>query len=347
MDDILICFFVLLIKNKTYIKIGGLMKKILLFIFLLLLNSCNFKSNEVSNIIASSYIVIEQSTNKILEGYNYNDSRSVASISKIMTAILVIENIELDQKVKVPREIKKAYGSSIYLKENEEITIEKLLYGLMLRSGNDAAVTLAISVSKTIENFVDLMNKKADELNLKNTYFSNPHGLDEEDNGNISTAHDMAMLYSYCLKNKTFAKITSSKSYETYINKNKLIRTYPYCTGGKTGFTKKAKRTLVTSASKDDINLIVVTLNCGNDFSLHKDLYESYFSKYKSIKVINEGENSFNNICFYCKQDYYFLSDKDNVKLFYKLHINYDIVEIFLLDENNNQIDYMKINILA
>lgn len=324
------------------------MKKIFLFFILLLINltSCdNIKVLETSNVTASSYIVIEQSTNKILEGHDYHFSRSVASISKIMTAIVIIENIDINTIVKVPNNINKVYGSSVYLKENEEISIEKLLYGLMLRSGNDAAITLALSISNSVEEFVLLMNKKADELNLKNTYFSNPHGLDEEDNGNISTAHDMAMLYSYCLKNKTFAKITSSKSYETYINKNKLIRTYPYCTGGKTGFTKKAKRTLVTSASKDDINLIVVTLNCGNDFSLHKDLYESYFSKYKSIKVINEGENSFNNVCFYCKQDYYFLSDKDNVKLFYKLHINYDIVEIFLLDENNNQIDYMKINI--
>lgn len=326
------------------------MKKIFLFFILLLINltSCdNIKVLETSNVIASSYIVIEQSTNKILEGHDYHFSRSVASISKIMTAIVIIENIDINTIVKVPNNINKVYGSSVYLKENEEISIEKLLYGLMLRSGNDAAITLALSISNSVEEFVLLMNKKADELNLKNTYFSNPHGLDEEDNGNISTAHDMAMLYSYCLKNKTFAKITSSKSYGTYINKNKLIRTYPYCTGGKTGFTKKAKRTLVTSASKDDINLIVVTLNCGNDFSLHKDLYESYFSKYKSIKVINKGENSFNNVCFYCKQDYYFLSDKDNVKLFYKLHTNYDIVEIFLLDENNNQIDYMKINILA
>ena len=211
------------------------MKKILLFIFLLLLNSCSFNNKEVSNVVASSYIVIEQSTNKILEGYNYNESRSVASISKIMTAIITIENIDLDTKVKVPSEIKKAYGSSIYLKENEEITIEKLLYGLMLRSGNDAAITLAISVSKTIEDFVDLMNEKAYELNLKNTIFSNPHGLDEEDNGNISSAYDMAVLYSYCMKNETFVKITGSQSYGTYINKNKLVRTYPYCTGGKTG----------------------------------------------------------------------------------------------------------------
>ena len=324
------------------------MKKLLLFFILLLLSltSCgNIKVLETSNVIASSYIVIEQSTNKILEGNDYHFSRSVASISKIMTAIVAIENIDINTIVKVPNNINKVYGSSVYLKENEEISIEKLLYGLMLRSGNDAAITLALSVSNSVEEFVSLMNKKADELNLKNTYFSNPHGLDEQDNGNISTAHDMAMLYSYCLKNKTFAKITSSKSYGTYINKNKLVRTYPYCTGGKTGFTKKAKRTLISSASKDDINLIIVTLNCGNDFQTHKDIYDHYFNNYKAIKVLNKGENSFNNVLFYSEKNYYMLCNNNEVSLQYKLHINYDIVEIYLLDKEGKTIDYLKINI--
>ena len=148
------------------------MKKLLLFFILLLLSltSCNnVKTLETSSVFASSYIVIEQSTNKILEGYNYNESRSVASISKIMTAIVTIENIDINTIVKVPNNINKVYGSSIYLKENEDISIEKLLYGLMLRSGNDAAITLAMSISNSVEEFVLLMNKKAEELNLKNT----------------------------------------------------------------------------------------------------------------------------------------------------------------------------------
>lgn len=324
------------------------MKKLLLFFILLLLSltSCNnVKTLETSSVLASSYIVMEQSTNKILEGYNYNESRSVASISKIMTAIVTIENIDINTIVKVPNNINKVYGSSIYLKENEEISIEKLLYGLMLRSGNDAAITLAMSISNSVEEFVLLMNKKAEELNLKNTYFSNPHGLDEEDNGNISSAYDMALLYSYCMKNKTFAKITSSQSYGTYINKNKLIRTYPYCTGGKTGFTKKAKRTLISSASKDDINLIVVTLNCGNDFQSHKDIYEHYFNNYKAIRVLNKGENSFNNVSFYSDDNYYVLCNNNEVSLQYRLHINYDVIEIYLLDNKGKTIDYLKIDI--
>ena len=211
------------------------MKKLmLLFIFLLSLTSCN-KESQVSNVSATSYIVIEQSTNKILEGNNYDAQRSVASISKIMTAIVIIENISLDKIVVVPEEINKVYGSFVYLKVNEEVSIEKLLYALLLRSGNDAAVTLALSICKTIDEFVVLMNKKAEYLNLKDTYFNNPHGLDEEDGGNISTAYDMAILYSYCMDNETFAKIVSTKTYKTYNNKNRLLKNYDYCTGGKTG----------------------------------------------------------------------------------------------------------------
>ena len=209
------------------------MKKIIMFIVsLFLLTSCNIKQVSIN---AISYVIIEQSTNKIIEGNNYDVQRSVASISKIMTAILVIENIELDKIVKVPKQINDVDGSSIYLKENEEITIEKLLYGLLLRSGNDAAITLALSVSNTISGFVRLMNEKANILNMNNTIFNNPSGLDELDGGNISTSYDMAILYSYCLDNPTFSKIVSSKSYGTYINKNKLLNNYQYCTGGKTG----------------------------------------------------------------------------------------------------------------
>ena len=322
------------------------MKFIFLFLLCLFsLTSCNVKTNEVS-VSATSYIVIEQSTNKILQGNNYDVSRSVASISKIMTAIVVIENTDVNKVVKVPSEINKVYGSSVYLKVDQEITILDLLYGLMLRSGNDAAITLAISVSKSVDSFVNLMNKKADELGLKGTYFNNPHGLDEQDDGNISTAYDMAILYSYCLKNELFAKITQTTQYKTYINKNRLVRTYSYCTGGKTGFTKKAKRTLVTSASKDNINLIVVTLNCGSDFKSHQDIYESYFNTHKSIKILNKGENSFNNVVFNCKHDYFFLTNLDEVNLHYYINYKSNCIEVTLLDKNKRVVDYIKVNII-
>ena len=319
-------------------------KLILLFIFLLSLTSCN-KESQVSNVSATSYIVIEQSTNKILEGNNYDTQRSVASISKIMTAIVAIENIDINKIVKVPSEINKVYGSSIYLKVDQQITIKDLLYGLLLRSGNDAAITLAISVCKSVDEFVCLMNDKAIELKLSNTYFSNPHGLDEMDSGNISTAYDMALIYSYCMKNEIFKSIVSSKTYGTFVNKNRLVRSYDYCTGGKTGFTKKAKRTLVTSASKDNMNLIIVTLNCGNDFNIHKNIYEHYFNNYTSIKVLNKGENSFDNISFTCKQDYFFLTNLNNVDLYYFVNLKEKYVEITLFDNNHRVVDYIKVSI--
>lgn len=261
------------------------MKKFLFLIFILLFSSCHQEVKQTS-IVASSYIVIEQSTNKILQGANYDTQRSVASISKIMSAIIAIENNDLEKIVVVPSEINEVYGSSMYLKVNQEISIKDLLYGLLLRSGNDAAITLAIATTGNVASFVDLMNEKAEKLNLKNTLFSNPHGLDKDGIGNISTSYDMAIIYSYCMDNEVFKEITSSKTYSNYVNKNKLVRNYQYCTGGKTGFTDKAKRTLVTSASKDGINLIIVTLNCGNDFETHKNLYEYYFNNYQSIKNV-------------------------------------------------------------
>ena len=149
------------------------MKKVLLWVILLLsLVNCNYKNDiETTAIQASSYIVIEQSTNKILQGSNYDTQRSVASISKIMTAIIVVENVDIYQYTIVPNEIIKVEGSSMYLKVNDKIKIKDLLYGLLLRSGNDAAITLALTICDTIDEFVCLMNKKAEKLNMKNSFF--------------------------------------------------------------------------------------------------------------------------------------------------------------------------------
>ena len=318
------------------------MKKFLFLIYIFLFSGCNYEVKQTS-IVASSYIVIEQSTNKILQGANYDIQRSVASISKIMSAIIAIENNDLEKIVIVPSEINEVYGSSMYLKVNQEISIKDLLYGLLLRSGNDAAITLAIATSGSVASFVDLMNEKAEKLNLKNTLFSNPHGLDKDGIGNISTSYDMAIIYSYCMDNEVFKEITSSKTYSNYVNKNKLVRNYQYCTGGKTGFTDKAKRTLVTSASKDGINLIIVTLNCGNDFETHKNLYEYYFNNYQSIKILNKGENIFDGRKINLNKDYYFISDEKELSLFYQINYNKHMIYITLLDKNKRVVDYAEI----
>ena len=168
----------------------------------------------------------------------------------------------------------------------------------MLRSGNDAALAIASHVGGSKENFVFLMNEMAEDIGMKNSIFVNPSGL-EEANGdaNYSTVYDMALLTRYAMKNQDYKRIVGTKeiivksSLKTYkwFNKNKLLSSYKYCTGGKTGYTDKAKRTLVTTASNDELNLIVVTFNDGNDFNDHKELYEKYFNDYERIKVLDKS----------------------------------------------------------
>ena len=219
-----------------------------------------------------SYIVYDSLNQYVVEGRNIDYLQSVASISKIMTAIVVIENSRLDKKITVDETINKAYGSCVYIHIKDRITIQDLLYGLMLRSGNDCALMLAKSVGGSVERFVEMMNEKARDIGMKQTHFSNPSGLDEEDEGNLSTVKEMAILYRYCCQNPLFNQIVKTKEYKRldgkgyWHNKNRLLKEYPYCVGGKTGYTKKAKRTLITRAIKKQVDLIIVTFNCGNDF---------------------------------------------------------------------------------
>ena len=267
------------------------MKKILLLIFLMF--PISIFAIETS---ARSAILMDMDSNKILYEKNINEQRSVASISKIMTAVVAIESGKLDDKVTIGREINTSYGSGIYIKEGEVLTLRDLLYGLMLRSGNDAAIAIATYVGGNSTNFVKLMNDKAKKIGMNNTVFNNPSGLDQE-KGNYSTAHDMAILASYAMKNNEYKKITSTKKYVlktnknvySWINKNKLLSLYKYTTGGKTGFTEIAKRTLVSTASRDNMNLVVVTLNDGNDWQDHQNLFEYGFNNYTNLKILNKG----------------------------------------------------------
>ena len=259
------------------------MKKFLLFLIILI--PINIKALDVNT---NKYILMDMDTNRIIIGENINEVKSVASISKIMTAILAIESGKMDDKVTVGDEILAAYGSGIYIKQGEVLTLKDLVYGLMLRSGNDASYAIAKYVGGSVENFVKKMNEKAIEIGMKNTTFNNPNGLDEE-KGNYSTAYDMAILTSYAMKNNEYKKITKTKKYVlktnmnvySWTNKNKLLKLYKYATGGKTGYTKIAKRTLVTTASKNNINLVVVTLNDGDDWNDHIELFDYGFNTYK------------------------------------------------------------------
>ena len=269
------------------------MKKLIIFLLILIpFNVKAFGSN------AKSAILMDMDSGRILYGKDINYTQSVASISKIMTAISVIEKVDINKEITVGDEVLKSYGSGIYVKKGEKLKIKDLLYGLMMRSGNDAALVLAHNTSGSVLKFVDLMNKNALKIGMKNTTFKNPSGLDQEDGGNISSAYDMALLMSYAMKNKDFRKIVSRKSYTLktnmnvykWTNKHKLLYSYKYMTGGKTGFTKIAKRTLVSTASKNGLNLVVVTINDGSDFKDHVSLFDEAFDKYNNYILLKKGE---------------------------------------------------------
>ena len=289
------------------------MKKIIIMIVLLVLPI------KVYGISASSYIVMDMDSKRVLEGRNIEKVSLIASTTKILTAITAIEYGNLEDVVKVNDAILKSYGSGIYIQVGEELTLDDLLYGLMLRSGNDAALAIASHIGGSEENFVFMMNEMAKKIGMSNSSFINPSGLEENDGkANLSTVYDMALLTEYAMDNEDYRRIVGTEdivvksSYKTYKwhNKNKLLNMYKYCTGGKTGYTKKANRTLVTTASNDNMNLIVVTFNDGNDFNDHKNLYEKYFNNYNRVKILDMNDDYGKNI--YLKNDFYLVKkDKD------------------------------------
>lgn len=271
--------------------------------------------------LGDAAILMEEDTKRVLVSKNMNKKKLIASTTKIMTAVLAIESGKMNKTVEVTDKVLEAYGSNIYLSIGEKMKLEDMVYGLMMQSGNDAALMIADYLGGE-DAFVKKMNKKAKQIGMKNTTFSNPHGLDEK-NENYSTAYDMALLMRYANSYPLFRKITGCKKHtvktdeKTYSwsNKNKLLYTYKYATGGKTGFTKKARRTLVTSASKNDLNLIVVTLNDGNDFKNHKELYEYGFNNYSMEKVFDKDKINLSNKNIYALDDYFYPITKDEKDL--------------------------------
>ena len=314
------------------------MKKLIFLLFLLL-------PIKVLAISAQSSIVMDLDTRRILYENNINEKHLIASISKIMTAIVTIEMADLDKVVEVQDEVLEATGSAIYIEMGEKLTIRDLLYGLMLRSGNDAAMVIAKNVAGSMEAFTMLMNEMASKIGMQNTYFYNAHGLEESDgNGNISTAYDMALLTKYAMQNAEFRKIFGTKNYQVKTNmksyswtsKNKLIHNYNFITGGKTGYTQKAKRTLVTTASSNNINLVIVTLNDPNDFNDHISLYKDIFRKYEAVKVLDKDNIKIKNETQYVDDILYTLEDiyvpvtkeeKNKLRIEYKLYNNKQYVD--------------------
>ncbi len=240
---------------------------------------------------AKAAILMHADSGRVLYEKNADERMLIASTTKIMTAIVVLEHCELDDLVEVDSRSAGIEGSSMYLKAGESYTVEDLLYGLLLVSGNDAASALALHVADSMEEFAELMNAKAAELGMTESSFKNAHGLDEE--GHYSTARDMAKLAAYCMGNEDFARIAGTVSHtvgeQTLVNHNRLLREYDGCLGLKTGYTMAAGRTLVTCAERDGARYVCVTLNDPDDWDDHKALYDWAFANYSFAEVIPAG----------------------------------------------------------
>lgn len=241
---------------------------------------------------AASAILVDGESGRVLFEQNAHEERSIASITKLMTALVAAENAgSLEEEVTIRPEWAGIEGSSIYLRAGETLTLETLLYGLLLHSGNDAAMAVAGHCAGDVESFVALMNARAEELGMEHTHFTNPSGLSED--GHYSTAYDMALLARECARNEIVAKIVATRSItlgtRTFTNHNKLLWRYEGCTGMKTGYTEQAGRTLVSSAQRDGQTLIAVTLCAPNDWADHAALFDYGFAAFPRQVLCTAG----------------------------------------------------------
>ena len=241
---------------------------------------------------AQKAYVMDAVSGRVLYEKNPSDRSLIASTTKIMTALIICEQCNVLDRMRIPREAVGIEGSSMYLQEGEILTLQELLYGLMLSSGNDAAVALAIYCGGTVEGFAELMNDKARNLGLRDTHFENPNGLDSP--GHYSTARDLAVLSAYAMENPIFYKTVSAKSLKIgqrcLTNHNKLLWRVEGADGIKTGYTKAAGRILVSSATRNGRRIIAVTIDDPDDWEDHTELLEEGFSRYQVQKIIRKGD---------------------------------------------------------
>lgn len=280
--------FDFLFKNKI-LKI--------IIIFLIIFNF--FMSDKTQLSLAednSSEIVMEVSSKRVLSAKNCKDKKYMASTTKILTAITIIDNCDLSKNVVITKETTGIEGSSIYLEEGEILSVKDLLYGLMLRSGNDCAETLAVYCSGSIQDFALLMNETAKKIGALDSNFVNPHGL--HDDNHYTTAYDLALISCYAMKNSDFRQIVSTKSIKipwtthdysrVLINKNKMLSEFEGSTGIKTGYTKKAGRCLVSSCFRNGMELVCVVLNCPPMFERSKELLSGCFDNYGMYSILKK-----------------------------------------------------------
>ena len=267
--------------------------------------SCVFFSQSISalDVSARSAIVIEASTRQVVFEKDADTRRPMASTTKIMTALVALESGDITREITVDAAAAGVEGSSIYLKAGDKITLESLLWALMLESANDAAAAIAIGVAGSIEAFAELMNAKAAELGLANTHFTNPHGLSDDEH--YTTARDLAKLTAAAMENETFCEIVSTDKYRiaysdtarSLHNHNKMLHLYDGAVGVKTGFTKVSGRCLVSAAERDGMTLIAVTLGAPNDWDDHTAMLDLGFSSLERAVLIEPYESAFISPC--------------------------------------------------
>ncbi len=247
---------------------------------------------------AEAYCVVEAESGDTVFASNENESLPMASTTKIMTALLMLELFDPAETVSVPREACGTEGSSVYLIPGEEMTVEALVSAILLNSANDAAAAGAILAGGSISSFAEMMNERAEEIGMKDTRFVNPHGLDAE--GHFTTAHDLALLIREAIRNPDFLRISGTYRTEIplngtpgarlLINHNKLLRTLPGCISGKTGYTKAAGRCLVSVCERNGVTLAAVTLNDPDDWDDHAALYEAAFPLFTAVCPAEKNE---------------------------------------------------------
>lgn len=292
---------------------------------------------------AKAMCVLEKDSKRIIYSHNMNQSLPMASTTKVVTAITVIENCKnLEEEIIVNNAAIGVEGTSIYLRKGEQINVKDLLFGLMLRSGNDAATALAYHVGGSVEGFASLMNKLAIKVGAKDSHFANPHGLDNKNH--YTSAYDLALITAYALNNPIFKEIVSTKSYvipETNIsdkryltNKNKLLSTLDGCCGVKTGFTSKAGRCLVSATERNNTTYVCVVLNCGPMFEESAALLNSCYENYENKKIIDKNKEIFNEyivsgkqgkLYLYTEEDFYFPlkeNEFEDIKIEYKVQLD-------------------------
>ena len=251
----------------------------------------------LTGVSARGAVLMEAETGEVIFGQNEDARLPMASTTKLMTALVAVESLPLDTTVEITAESVGVEGSSIYLTEGETLTLEALLYALLLESANDAATAIAVAVAGSTEAFAEKMNARGASLGLTDTHFVNPHGLDAEEH--YTTAYELALITREALQNPTLRRIseTSRKTIplrgedgvRLLLNHNKLLTTYEGCIGGKTGYTKKTGRCLASAAQRDGVTLIAVTLNAPDDWHDHTTMLDYGFALYESISLCDAG----------------------------------------------------------